>query len=65
MGARADGAGSSARGGGVMTEFILNWISGPWAGLLIVALFASLGLLTAAYVAACNAVIWFISKVRS
>lgn len=48
-----------------MTEFILNWISGPWAGLLIVALFASLGLLTALYVAACNAVIWFISKVRS
>lgn len=48
-----------------MTEFLLNWISGPWAGLLIVALFASLGLLTAAYVAACNAVIWFISKVRS
>ena len=47
------------------TEFILAWISGPWAPLAIVALFVSIGLAVAFAVAVHDTVIWFISRVRS
>lgn len=48
-----------------MIEFFLAWISGPWAALAIVALFAAVGLATALVVAVHDAAIWFISRVRS
>lgn len=48
-----------------MIEFFFAWVSGPWAPLLIVALFAAISLAVAFAVAVHDTVIWLISRVRA
>lgn len=45
-----------------MAEFILAWVSGPWAPLLVVALFVALGLLTALGVAVHDTIEWLAGR---
>lgn len=48
-----------------MIDFILAWVSGPWAFLLLVVLLAALGLTTAFLVAVHDTISWLVRRVQS